>query len=388
MKKVEAVVGGCFPEALNALKAALAVVAVGCIADNQQPTTLVLVARSGAGKSMALNFLMPQDEMDKLAKYIYRCDKLTPASFVSHRADRTREELEEIDLLPRIRGKTMVSKELAPLFAGKRDELHESFAMLASVLDGTGFISDSGAQGRRGYAEPINFQWLGATTPLSPEMLEVMANVGPRILFYDADRPRKSIDELVEHAQHAGMCNHMEACRREVRRLVLELYRCRPPGTVESGVLAFGDSRLRQVALWADGLTRLRAQTPPNSEAEIEPIEHSERVLGMLRNVAVGSALVHGRATVDDYDIAQVGHIAVSSGVAGRGRVFRAVLELGGAAMAPQIEAKARVSRPTAHRYMKELHVVGLAHFSPSKGKAPASVGLVEPFTELCTAPA
>jgi ABC-type glutathione transport system ATPase component len=119
MANVETVVSDHFPEVLDPLKAALAVAAVGCFSDNAQPTTLVLVGRSGAGKSMALNFLMPKGEGDELAKYIYRSDKLTAASFVSQRADLTREQLKEVDLLPRIRGKTMVSKELAPLLRGQ-----------------------------------------------------------------------------------------------------------------------------------------------------------------------------------------------------------------------------------------------------------------------------
>jgi hypothetical protein len=394
MARVERIVGTYYPEALDPLKAALAVAAVGCFSDNTQPTTLVLVARSGAGKSMALNFLMPQSENDEVARYIYRSDKLTAASFVSHRADLTPEQLNEVDLLPRIQGKTMVSKELAPFFSGKRDELHERFAMVASVLDGTGFISDSGAQGRRGYAQPTNFQWLGATTPLSPEVLEVMAHVGPRILFYDADRRRKDIEELVEHARHAGLCNGMEACRIEVHRLLVELYRWYPPGTVKSGIVAFGDSRLRQLAMWADVLTRLRAKMPAqngrnetDSTEQREPGEHAERVLGMLKNVAIGSALAHGCVSVEDYDLAQVGHVALSSGVEGRGRVFRALLASGGMATTHEVKELAGMSTPTALEHMRALASVGVARFTRGAGNAPARIRLVEPFAELCAAP-
>jgi hypothetical protein len=387
MVEVGRVVGAHFPEALDPLKAALAVISVGCLVDNTQPTTLILVARSGAGKSLALNFLMPEGEGDELAKYIYRSDKLTSASFVSHRADLTPEQLKDVDLLPRIRGKTMVSKELAPLFAGKRDELHERFAMLASVLDGTGFISDSGAHGRRGYAEPTNFQWLGATTPLSPEVLEIMASVGPRILFYDADRPRKGVDELVEHAKRAGMAESMAACRVEVRGFLLEFHRRYEPRCVESSIVAFGDSRLRLVARWAVVLTHLRARAARGGEAGIEPIEHPERVLGMLKNFAIGSALVHGRAAVDDYDLAQVGHIALSSGVAGRGRVLRALLANSGTATTPQVEKLADMSTPTALEHMKGLAAVGLARFTEGRSTTPTRIELLSSFAELCTAP-
>src|SRR5262245_27472515 len=157
--RVEAVVSSHFPETLEPLKAALAVGAVGCLPDNAQPTTLNFIARSGAGKTLVLSWLLPADEDDPQETYIYRSDNLTAASFVSHRVDVKKQDLSDVDLLPRIKNKTMITKELAPLFAGKREELIEKFSRLTTVLDGQGYLSDSGAQGRRGYGEAINFQW-------------------------------------------------------------------------------------------------------------------------------------------------------------------------------------------------------------------------------------
>ncbi len=45
-----------------------------------------------------------------------RVDNFTPKSFVSHAASVAQDKLGEIDLLPKIRNKTMLTKELAPLF--------------------------------------------------------------------------------------------------------------------------------------------------------------------------------------------------------------------------------------------------------------------------------
>jgi hypothetical protein len=107
----------------------------------------------------------------------------------------------------------------------------------------------------------------------------------------------------------------------------------------------------------------------------------------MLRNFALGSALVHGRSAVDDYDVAQVGHIAMSSGDAGRQKAFRVVLERGGSATTPEIEQFLGVSKPTALKYMKEVATVGLAKFTEGEGTRPARVKLREPYRELCGAP-
>lgn len=388
MGRVERTVGAHYPEALDPLKAALAVAAVGCLTANTQPTTLIFVARSGGGKTLVLSLLMPDGDGDPLHDYVYRSDKVTTASFVSHRADRSEEELREIDLLPRIKGKTLVSKELAPFFAGKRDELIERFATLASVLDGMGFTGDSGAHGRRGYAEAINFQWLGATTPLSAEVLEVMAQLGPRLLFYDADRPRKGADELVDFVRRPHRQDAMRACAASVRHVLLLLYRVHPPATVATSTIVIREVDLRQLALWADVLTRLRAKIPKGgNEIEASAIEHAERVLGMLTNFAIASGLVHGRLAVNDYDLAQVAHIALSSGVANRGRVFRAVLETGGESTTSQVTRATGLSTPTALRYMTELKTVGLARVWQPTGTTRFMIKVMVPFAELCEAP-
>src|SRR5437870_6432126 len=110
LKRVEEVVGEHFPEALDPLKAALAVAAIGGFADNAQPITLIFIGRSGAGKTLVLNLMLPDDDDDPLTDYIYRSDNLTAASFVSHRADVKKQKLNEVDLLPRIKDKTMVTK--------------------------------------------------------------------------------------------------------------------------------------------------------------------------------------------------------------------------------------------------------------------------------------
>jgi hypothetical protein len=372
--ELETLIGAHFPDSLNPLKVALAVIAVACIGDHSLPTTLIFVGPPSAGKGLALSFVMPGDKNDILNRYLYRSDKFTAASFVSHRADMKPKQLADVDLLPKIRDKTLVTKELSPFFRGKRFELEERFSMLTSVLDGQGFISDSGAQGRRGYQHAINFQWLGATTPLSEEAHEIMANLGPRMVFYSADRPRKATDELMELLRDGDQEAKREQCQDGARRFVECLFQTCPPGSIKSRDFIFSDERLRRLVLWARTLVALRAL--------VGLAEQPERVLMVLRNIACGSALIHGRLEVNDYDLAQIGHVCMSSGIANRQKVFRAVLQSGGGAATPQIERLAGLSTPTALKYMRELEVVELARFADG---SPCCVELLTEYQELST---
>src|SRR5208283_2313397 len=120
-RKLKHAVQRFYPDAWKVVEAALAVVATGLLADNDKCIALILVGLSGVGKTLPLSCIMP-GKTDKLYERFYRSDKFTAASFVSHRADQNKEQLGEIDLLPRIKDKTLVTPELTPLFRGKLDE--------------------------------------------------------------------------------------------------------------------------------------------------------------------------------------------------------------------------------------------------------------------------
>jgi hypothetical protein len=210
-----------------------------------------------------------------------------------------------------------------------------------------------------------------------------MAQLGPRILLYNADRPEKSLDELVDLLDHEEPTGQLRGARSAVAGLLGGLYATHPPGSVPSRTIAFSREMKRSVALWGRVLAALRA----NVEDGQAMVEHPERVLGMLKNIAIGSALVHGRRAVNAYDLAQVGHIALSSGVGGRQRVLRALLAAGGAATTAHIERLAGMSTPTALKYMKELAAVGLATFTESQGTTPTRIELLSEYGDLCGAP-
>src|SRR5262249_16803382 len=143
----------------------------------------------------------------------YRSDKFTPRAFVSHVANVSRKELAKIDLLPRIKHRVLITPELAPTFRQRQDDLRETFAILTAVLDGRGYTSDSGTQGRRGYTGDYLFGWLGATTPLPADVWDVMAQLGSRLLFYEMPDVEVDADQLDQALIGTPYRDRVETCR-------------------------------------------------------------------------------------------------------------------------------------------------------------------------------
>ncbi len=196
LKEVEKEVTEHFGErALQMVKAGFATIATLAL-QIYQPTSLIYVGASGSAKTTVCSLLTPDSDHKGLKKWVVRVDKFTPASFVTHASNVKKEKLKDIDLLPKIKDRCLITKELAPLFRGKETDLQDNFSILISVLDGKGYVSTSGVQGMRGYEGDISFSWLGATTPLSNQVHKIMAQLGTRLVFYNTDGEEKTIDEL------------------------------------------------------------------------------------------------------------------------------------------------------------------------------------------------
>ncbi len=390
MVKLEDKLNICFPETLDSVKIGLSVAAVLTFENNLQPTTLIYSGPSGSGKTLPLSFILPNKEHDELTNYIFRCDTFTPKAFVSHAVNVKAEKLKDIDLLPKIDLKLLVTKELAPVFRGRQDELIDRFSILISVLDGKGLVSSSGARGTRGYDYPINFCWLGATTPLSNETHKLMSQLGTRILFYNTDRADKSIDELLDFAKRNNNLLMEEECREMTNDFLKELFTLYPPRTLDVNKITFEDKQLRKLVTYAKAMAILRAfftfreGSDDHDDRHGKPqIEKEERAIIILKNIALGSALIHGREHIDDYDIAQIKHIALSSMPEPRRIIFEALLNCNGYADTKKIMEHTKFSKPTAIHYMKELGHLGICKYEDSSDGDASSIELLDMFDEL-----
>jgi hypothetical protein len=143
----------------------------------------------------------------------YPSDNFSPAAFVSHAANVARAELANVDLLPRIRYKVLITPELAPIFRGKEDELAKRFAIITRVLDGQGLQTDSGTHGRRGYRGDYLFAWLGCTTPFDAKVWPVMAQLGSRLFFLVMDSREVTVEDLVASDDELSYTERLRQCR-------------------------------------------------------------------------------------------------------------------------------------------------------------------------------
>jgi hypothetical protein len=418
MGKLIGTVRAHYPEVEHAARAAATVCAVRCIANNTQPTSLIFVGPPSSGKSMVLEWLTPQEDIrgcggaaeeddapddDPLSAFFHRSDKFTAASFVSQHGDTKKQNLTDVDLLPKIKDKTLITPELAPVFAGQKDSLIERLSMLVKVLDGQGLVLDAGTHGTRGYAKPINFQWLGATTPLSSDVLMAMSKLGPRVLYFSIFERGFENDVLMDFvSDQADNARAKRLCRAAMLQYILTLYREYPLASLHTSRVTVPIPLQRLVVEWGRALCGLRVGVKVSKEAPdgiedyedstprlelVDTPEHPHRALENINRLVRASVIAHGRPVATEYDLGMIRHIVLSSGIGARGKAFAALLAAGGAADTSLMMEHTHTSRPTTLRYMRELTVTGLAVCAESRRGKNTHITVADYLTNLINAP-
>ena len=353
----------CFPKGWQCVEACLSVVATLLLEDAQDPVALILQGPPASLKTTILSFFPSALDV------VYRSDKFTPASFVSHHASARKQRLEGIDLLPRIRHKALVTPELAPLFRGGEEALTSTFSVLTRVLDGQGLITDSGVHGQRGYEGDYNFVWLGATTPLPSSTWRVMAQLGSRLFFMPVPEGEATNDELEEIISGTeSYANKVSDCTSAVSAVVMGLLPS--PEAVRSvkwerGMMPEEVSlllmRLSRLLARLRGVVPILGREGGNRPELSSPVvEHPHRILNVFLNVARGHALLYGRDYLTEADIALLVPIALGSCPDHRRTLFKAILKHNGSLTAEQGSRALRVGKETARTYLEELERLDL----------------------------
>ena len=273
------------------------------MADRVNCLCLIFEGPASSGKTHILGALDPEEDA-VMEQYLYRTDKFTPASFLSHAADKTETELTKIDMLPRISEKLLVTPELSEMFGEEEHRLKANFATLTSVLDGKGQSSDSGAQGRRRLVGRYAFNWIGATTQIGQKVYRVMGTMGSRLLLFEFP------DEPTDLAKAEAWLIDYEPKKTEdmlhkvMQDFILAHFTQYPVGTVPVKEVVVDKAVVHEISKHAWLIAKGRMITQQ---------EGLYRLQLLLRMLVQGSAIIHGRYVVDETDLAIIKHVSIST---------------------------------------------------------------------------
>jgi len=324
-------VGKLFPEYVISAEIGLSVIHQLCIKDISNPFGLVLVDVPSSGKTIVLNFF------SELKDIVYATDNFTPASFVTHASEKNKEDLEKIDLLPKIKDKVFLVRDLAPIFGMRDDDLLKTMGILTRVFDGEGLLTESGLHGQRGYKGRYNFMFLGASTPISPRVWKVMGGFGSRLFFFVMNTSNKDYIALAKQLKAKfSPKKKVRFCREYSGELIKNTFK---------GVRSIwwdreedAQSLLEEIAIIAMLVASLRGIIKVWLEEGFSgdvnytspQIEKPDRINQALYNLARGHAVACGRMTLNDEDIAIALSVALSSAPLERVKLFKLLIKNNG----------------------------------------------------------
>jgi hypothetical protein len=386
-KQWQEVISANFPAYARPAEICASVIVQLLLNDVSNPFALALVDVPSSGKTITLNFF----DVPDLA---YTTDNFTPASFVSHASNVKREELGNVDMLPRIRYRTLIVRDLAPIFGVKEDELLKTIGILTRALDGEGLETDSGVHGKRGYKGDWLFMLLAGTTPIPPRVFKVMGTLGSRLFFLALHSKAKSHDELISQNRGTARREKERTCREATDSFLRTLWAANSSGMKWD---KDGDDEdcLRVIARCAELLAALRgtiqmwqSEHDGSVSHSVPIVEQPDRINCLLYNLARGHALVCGRTQLAIADLAPVLEVTFDSAPTIRSKIFRELVENDGALQTSEVEKLLRCSKPTALKEMEALAVLGVgekAETDPQYGRPEHELQLAEKFLWFAT---
>jgi energy-coupling factor transporter ATP-binding protein EcfA2 len=345
------------PELWPRLEACLSTSAALRLADLDFCPTLVLTGPSGCGKSTVIDLL------ERAKSCTTRVDSITSACFVTSASNMTRVEANEKDLLPKIRGRTMLTRDLSTVFRKNSDQLKDLFGVLIPILDGKGYAPGSGTQGlRHEAAGDFIFAWISASTPFASQTWDTQKQFGSRTLNYDIFKTHVTEEEMLAEDDAGSFKKKVEACGQPVAT-ALGVIAAKRADTITKQLTdplaAVGTVQWaadpQDIRRWRVRLARLvtAARCRSNANIESEDEDDPRRVVAQLTALTRGRAMLYDRAVVTLEDIPLAVHVALSS--SRHGRVLRALAENPNGLCAAMCAKRFGWSNQTATNRMKDL---------------------------------
>ena len=348
-----------FPELMMAAEICMSVLGQLLIHDVRNCTALILIDAPSSGKTICLNFF---NEMETLT---YSTDNFTPAAFVSCIAGKTQKQLEKIDLLPRVKGKMMIVREMSSIMGENEDRLRERLGLLTRVLDGEGLELDTGVHGKRGYKGDYVFHFLGASTPFPLRVWKVAGGFGHRMFFLNLNTAQVGEDELLAQLQGSSFKVKETLCRDATQTFVRNLWEKNPQG-VEWEQSKDDVEALKLISKLALFSRQFRGEIITFKEwsedaggkafTHVQPtIEAPRRIAQTMYNLCRGHAVICGRTHINQDDLIAAVPVVLSSAPNPRPKIMIELIKNNGELSVEQIMKFAHLGKETAK---KEMHML------------------------------
>ena len=349
------------------------------IDDCTLPLIGVLLGRPGSGKTVAITLLSKW-------MYGYYTDSFSPKAWVSHTTSvNSQEELEAVDMLPKMKDRQFLTPELATLFNLKEDDLRLSLATITRIADGHGFASDSGVYGHRAYGNTM-FTWLGAVVDIPNQVYKVLGSLGPKLYFFRLPFSETTALDLLSYITDRDDFNmHYQTIEAalfdylkwfEIGPTLLlrtpdspHLVKVRWDGSKDelNAMQCLVNLAILLGHLRREGRAFIPDRVVISGDAEDEgfsyftgDMEDVQRTATVLKNLARGHALITGRNYVTMDDIPIVVKTVLSTARVERVKAFITLLDNNGSTTKIQLANQLHVSPSTAYRFMTELKAIGL----------------------------
>ena len=414
-QKLNDKVNGHFPEISLELDFILSIKTILNIEDITLPFMGIVFAVPSSMKTKVIEIL-------RKWHYSYFTDKFTPKSFVSHSATVAKDKLKDVDLLPRIKDKILLTPELSPLLTGKDEDIKEQFGIITRLLDGNGLETESGVHGKRGYYGNYMFTWIGAAVDIPHSVYKFLSTIGFKIYFLRLPRIEVSEDELVDQITTEKPFNEKI---REIEKLLLDYLIWFEICPISIGLQNIAKieldkskddiSSIKIIARLAILLARLRGNISVYKSTDrddlvipiidnsnnttavnysegfihsIPTIENPSRANQQLYNLARGHALAHGRNYITEGDIPLIIKVVLSTGSIERVSILDLLIAHNGTLTTSQITMNMRTSNNTAKKTMTEfkgLDLVTMERVDPNRPNSEYKITLNSRFDWFLT---
>lgn len=391
LKNVIDVVEKNFPDIVSQTKILLSASATLLLKDLPNPLFLICEGAPSSEKTTAISFFYFIEGLS------FKSDSFSPKSFVSHFASVSPAQLENIDLLPKIRDKIFLIPEMATVFGKRKEDLLENIGILTRILDGEGLETDSGSCGHRSYTGTFLFCIIGASTPLSKSVWNIIGKLGNRFLFCEFPSKKHTKKDLITTLfKEKNFKQKIEECRAVVHEFLNGLFSNTDCYSIVWNKEKDEYSVLEKIHDLSEIVRFLRSALSVWREGDDEGSEYSYssplteepyRLNSYLFDICRGHAIINGRDNITKEELPILFKVALDSMPTERRKLFRYLLERNGQLYTEDIEQKLKCSKKVALKVMKVFEILGVVELNSQKtdepGRPETKITLKEEFKWL-----